>query len=321
MGSAREPVDLGASAADAADDARAAAPEREIVLALLRPSGEQHRQRTVTRGRLGCRARGMMRGTLKRMGRRVAQGVGVILLALVALLIADEIFGSEDDALSPPPVSVRVLEPGTFASSHAYAPYYVVPTKRVRSPARLSRAATNRFVTRPEAALAKGALAGSPQVVRLQLRSTTDDPVAIDGVGFDVVSDAGPLQGWFTAQPACSFERVRVARLNLDRRRARPRYLDAKGRSSRKLAIELDSNAPTTLELQAATRRRRVAWRAELSVSRDGGPSQTLTVDDDGKPFRVTSIRASRAYAPTFGATGVSGFARERSWDRGVSGC
>jgi hypothetical protein len=46
-----------------------------------------------------------------------------------------------------------------------------------------------------------------------------------------------------------------------------------------------------------------------------------VTVDDAGKPFRVTATRDSRAYAPLFGPTGISGFARERSWDRGVRGC
>ncbi|MCA1656970.1 MAG: hypothetical protein LC713_04570 [Actinobacteria bacterium] len=268
-------------------------------------------------------ARAGMRGVkVKRIGRRLGQALGVLVLAAAGLLVANEILGSDDQAAGPPPLRVRTLAPGTFASSHPFAPYYVVPSKRVRSPAKLSRTATSRFVTRPEAALAKGALAGSPQVVRLELRSTTDDPVTVDGVSFDVVSDARPLRGWFTAQPACSFERVPVARLNLDSRRARPRYIDADGKGSRELALELDRSTPVMLELQAATRSRRVAWRATLSVSRDGGPSQTLSVDDSGSPFRVTSVRSSRGYAPTFGATGISGFSRVRSWDRrGVSGC
>ncbi len=258
----------------------------------------------------------------KRVGKRVAQGVGVLLIAAVSLLVAYEVFSDDDAASGPPPVRVRVLAPGTFAASHPFAPYYVVPRKRVKSPARLSRAATNGFVTRPEAALDKGALAGSPQIVRLELRSTTDDPVTVQSVGYDVVSDARPLRGWFTAQPACAFERVRVARLNLDRTRSRPRYLDAEGASSRELGLELDRSEPVVLELQAATRSRRIAWTATLSVSRDGGPAQTVSVDDSGQPFRVTSARSAQGYAATFGATGVSGFARERSWDRGaIRGC
>ena len=262
----------------------------------------------------------MQRGTVKRVGRHLAQVGVVLLLAAGGVLAADELVPS-DDELGPAPVRVRVLAPGTSESAHAYAPYYVVPSTRVASPSKLSRAATNRFVTRPETALDKGALAGSPQVVRLELRATTDEPVTVNGVRFDVVSHARPLKGWFTAQPACAFERVRRARVNLDSRRRAVRYADADGASSRALALELDRSEAAVLELQAVTRRHRVAWTAELSVSRDGGPSQTVTVDDGGEPFRVTSTRGSRGYAPAFGATGISGFARERDWDREVTSC
>lgn len=259
----------------------------------------------------------------RRLGRRALQLGGLVLVALAVMLAAYELTGSKDDeqAAGPPPVLVRVLAPGTFQASHAYAPYYVVPDKRVASPAALSEAARNRFVTRPAAALAKGGLAGSPQIVRLELRSTTDDPVTVEGVRFDVISDARPLKGWFTAQPACSLQRVRVARGSLDGRRT-VRYVDAKGASSRKLALALDRKRPAVLELQAATSGHRVAWTARLSVSRNGAAAQTVTVDDGGAPFRVTSARSSRGYAPTFGATGIDGFARDRSWDRGrITGC
>jgi hypothetical protein len=264
------------------------------------------------------------RGSLKKAGKRVAQGGGVLLVAAGGMLVAYELLGPSDKEVvaGPPPVKVRVLAPGSFDSAHAYAPYYVVPDKRFASPAKLSEAATNSFFTRPEAALSKGAQAGSPQIVRLQLRSTTDEPVTVEGVSFRVVSDARPLKGWFTAQPACSRVRVRVARLSLDSRRRAVRYVDAKGGSSRALSLALTRTAPSVLELQAATKSRRVAWTAQLSISRNGGRSQKLNVDDGGHPFRVTSARASRGYAPEFGATGITGFARDRSWDGGrIKGC
>jgi hypothetical protein len=260
------------------------------------------------------------RPTVRRARRRAAQGGGVLLLAGGVVLAANELVRS-DDAVGPPPVQVRVLAPGTFESAHAYAPYYVVPRSRIADPSKLSRAATNRFVTRPQAALAKGALAGSPQVVRLELRSTTNARVAVGDVRFHVVSAARPVKGWFTAQPACAQTRVRLARVNLDRRPQTVRYIDAGGASTPTLGLELDRRTPAVLELQAATNRRRVAWTATLSVSRDGAPPQRVTVDDDGAPFRVTATRSSRGYAPRFGATGVSGFARERSWDGGIKGC
>jgi hypothetical protein len=263
------------------------------------------------------------RGSLKKVGRRLAKVAVVLLAAAAVMLVLYELKGSDDKEIAgPPPVQVRVLAPGSFDSPHPYAPYYVVPDKRVASPAKLSTAAANRFVTRPEAALAKGAQAGSPQIVRLMLRSTTDDPVTVEGVSFDVVSDARPLKGWFTAQPACSSGSVRFASVTLDSKRRQVRYVDPPGGASRALSLPLKRSGFTVLELRAATKRHRVAWTAALSISRDGGRPQTLTVDDGGQPFRVTSARASRGYAPRFGATGISGFIRDRSWDGGrITGC
>jgi hypothetical protein len=261
-----------------------------------------------------------LRATVRRARRRAAQGGGVLLLAGGVLLVANELVLS-DDPIGPAPVRVRVLAPGTFESAHAYAPYYVVPSSRIADPSKLSRAATSGFVTRPEAALANGALAGSPQVVRLELRSTTSARVTVGDVRFRVVSAARPVKGWFTAQPACAQTRVRLARVNLDRRPQTVHYVDAGGASTPVLALALDRHTPAVLELQAATNRRRVAWTATLSVSRDGAPPQRVTVDDGGEPFRVTATRSSRGYAPRYGATGVSGFARERAWDGGIKGC
>jgi hypothetical protein len=255
-----------------------------------------------------------------RVGKRLAQGVGVLLLASGGLLAINSLVLS-DDELGPPPVRVQVLAPGTFESAHAYAPYYVVPSRRVADPSKLSRMAANAFVTRPEAALGKGALAGSPQIVRLELRATTGERVTLGGVRFHVVSTAGPIKGWFTAQPACAFERVPEARVDLDARRQAVRYVDARGEATQMLGLRLGRSTPTVLELHVATKRRRAAWTATLSVSRDGAPPQKVTVDDGGKPFRVTSPRESRGYAPRFGATGISGFARRPAWDGGIKAC
>jgi len=263
-------------------------------------------------------------GKAGRAGRRLAKVVGALLLVALLVLVVYEVKGPDDNAAEiagPPPLAVRVLQPGSYQAAHPFAPYYVVPSTRVASPAQLSKAATNRFVTRPEAALAKGGQAGSPQIVRLELQPTSGEQLTLRGIRFDVVSEAKPLKGWFTAQPACSFEPVQRARVTLDRGRNRVRYVDAKGHGSSKLAIELTRRKPTVIELQAAARAHRVAWTATLVIER-AGRTQKVTVDDAGKPFRVTSARSSRGYAPQFGATGISGYVRNRAWDGGrVQGC
>lgn len=235
--------------------------------------------------------------------------------AVDRLLLADE---QPDPAAS---VRVSVMAPGTFESGHPYAPYYVVPRARFRDPSKLSRVARNKIVSNPQSALPKGALAGSPQIVRLSLRSTGDDAVTVDGVRFRVVSDARPLRGWFTALSGCAAAPVRRAQGNLDAKRGAVRYVSPNGVVSRSLALEVEPGSPQVIELRAATKRRRVAWTAELAVRDADGRTSTVSVDDGGKPFRVTSASASRGYEPVYGPTGITGFAPSKTLARGGSSC
>jgi hypothetical protein len=251
---------------------------------------------------------------LKRIVRKLAPVLGIaIVLAAGAYAIQRLLFGGKDEPAEAASVRVRVLATGTFTAAHPFAPYYVVPDRKLSGPAKLSPAATAKFVTAPETALQKGATDGSPQIVRIELRGQDDRPVTVEAVRVKVVSDARPLKGWFIASPGCGVERtVRVVNLNLDVARKR----------RRKLGIEVGRSDRKIVEIQASTRRHRVAWVAELTVTGDGRRPATITVDDSGQPFRVTSPTASRGYAPVYGATGITGFDRRRGWDNGVdTGC
>jgi hypothetical protein len=246
----------------------------------------------------------------------------VVLLALAAVAFAvDELLLAEDETVAPTSLRVSVLAPGTYESAHPFAPYYIVPRTRFRDPSRLSRVARNKITTQPESALAKGALAGSPQIVRLSLRSAAEEPVTVDGVRFRVVSDARPLRGWFTALSGCAASPVRRAQGDLDARRGAVRYVSGAGGVSRELALEVKRSKPQVIELRAATTRHRVAWTADLSLKDKDGNASTVNVDDHGEPFRVTSASASRGYEPVYGATGIKSFTRSRSLARGGSSC
>jgi hypothetical protein len=242
--------------------------------------------------------------------------VGLLVLAGGAYAVKTQLL--DDESAAAARVSVQVLPAGTFDAAHPYAPYYVVPRKRFGSPSDLTHTARNNLVTKPESALAKGALAGSPQIVRLSLRSESDGPVTLDGVRAKVISDARPLHGWFTALPGCDFKPVQRARLDLDSRRAATRYVGADRHSSKTLALELDRTRARVIELQATTKRHRVAWVAELTVRNSDGDPTTITVDDGGKPFRVTSERESRSYRPIYGVAGIIGYAPQK---RGFDAC
>jgi len=238
--------------------------------------------------------------------------VGVLVVAGGGYVVKTRLLDGHDQAAATPRLSVTVLPPGSFSSAHPYAPYYVVPRKRFGSPSDLTRLARNKLVTKPESALSKGALAGSPQIVRLSLRATSDDPVTVDAVRAKVISDAAPLHGWFTAPTGCQIQPVRRAKLDLDKPHAAVRYVGADRRSSKRLSFAVRRTSRQVIELQAATRRHRVAWVAELSVhNKDGDPS-TITIDDAGKPFRVTSERESRSYRPIYGVSGIIGYAPQK---------
>ena len=261
----------------------------------------------------------MLRKALRRL-----PAVLVVLCALAGAAYAVDTLllpDNDDESVASAPLRVRVLPPGSFESAHPYAPYYVVPRSRVRDPSELSRQARNKIMSQPESALSKGALAGSPQIVRLALRSTAADPVTVDAVRFRVASRARPLRGWFTALSGCQAKPVRRAQADLDSRRASVRYVSSGGGVSRNLALEVARGQQQVIELRAATARHRVAWTAELSVRDHGGHPSTVVVNDGGKPFRVTSARSSRGYEPVYGATAITSFTRSRSLARGGSRC
>lgn len=269
-----------------------------------------------------ARAHGASLPPVLRKALRRAPAVVVALCALAGAAFAiDELLLSGGESIASAPLRVSVLAPGSFESAHPYAPYYVVPRKRFRDPSKLSRLARNKLMTKPESALVKGALAGSPQIVRLRLRATSDEPVTVEAVRFDVVSRARPLRGWFTALSGCNGEPVRRAQADLDSRRPSVRYVSARGAASPALALEVERAAPQVLELRAATRSHRVAWTAELSVRDEDGRSSSVVVDDAGKPFRVTSARASRGYEPVYGATAITSFRRGDPRERDAEGC
>ena len=250
---------------------------------------------------------------LKKVLPRAAKVVVVVLALAGGAYGVKTLLLDEGESAPAARLGVTVLPAGTFASAHPYAPYYVVPRKRFRDPSKLTRLARNNLITKPESAVSKGALPGSPQIVRLSLRALSDEPVTVDAVRAKVVSDARPLRGWFTAEAGCTVEPVRRAKLNLDAPAAAARYVGADRRGKKTLSLEVGRTGSQVLELQAATRRHRVAWVAELTVRNQDGDPSTITVDDGGKPFRVTSERSSRSYRPIYGQSGIIGYARQEA--------
>ena len=217
------------------------------------------------------------------------------------------------------PIQIRVAAPGTFFAGHTFAPYYVVPSDEVPSPADLSESERSDAIAFRDFdwAESKGAVAGSPAIVRLQLRAKGDEPIVVNALRVNVVQRTAPVEGWFVAKPGCGPEPVRVATVDLDDPNPTVEYQGTQGPQDQ-LTLSVTRTDVELIELHASTRTATVDWTVELFYSGPDGDGSVLVDDGDG-PFRVTTETASEGYRPTFGES--EGFEREATWDDGVVAC
>jgi hypothetical protein len=226
---------------------------------------------------------------------------------------------------NPPdaPLIVSVAEPGTYVSAHVYAPYYIVPRSEVASPAELPDAEAADEATFFDSSWAQqhGAVAGSPQIVRLEIRARGDEPVTVTAIRATVATRAEPIDGWYVASPACGVEPIRTAVIDLDQPTPKVLFIDDSG-SPAPLALSVTRTDLELVELQASSERSTVDWVAEVFYSGPEGDG-SITVSDDGRPFRVSSESASDGYRFGFvDETSPPTLQREPSWDtNGITAC
>jgi hypothetical protein len=269
-----------------------------------------------------------LRSFLERHARKVVTALAVAILGGAGLAITSWVKDKSEEttskvlvSLSGGPIDVRVVPEGQFASGHAFAPYYVVPRAELASPSQVSDAELAR-VTRagsldPAWAEGHGGMAGSPQIVRLELSGKGDRKVTITGLRPRVMSTDAPMRGWYVASPGCGAQPVRIADLDLDAPRPVRGFFDEGGRR-RHLALSVTKTDREQLELHASTRRAAIAWKAELFYASPDGSGSVLI--PEGEPFRVTTETASDGFRPDFSG-GSPSVAREPGWDKGITAC
>ena len=275
--------------------------------------------------KLGWRAWGHARKIAVAATTAVLIGVGVGLSGLLtssAEKTTRQILGGS----AGEPLVVDVAAPGSFFSGHAFAPYYVIPRSRVSSPRGIGKVALADSASTDEVlnytwVVAHGGMAGSPQVVRLELWGANDDPIIVNAIVPIVVSRAPPLKGWYVANPACGGVDVRVAAFDLDKPQAPVGYVNVGGAQKQVLALSVTRTDPELIELWASTTMATIGWKAKIFYSVDG-VDKDVVIDDHGHPFMVTSETQSDGYQPVFGAAGASSFRRQPAWDKvGVQAC
>jgi hypothetical protein len=218
-------------------------------------------------------------------------------------------------------LTIRVARPGTFDSASLPFPYYVVPKDRFRSPYAISASARNKLFSPQylddDWAKQHGAVAGSPQVVRLELRGQSDEPILVNAIQPEIVGRKTPVKGWYIAAGGCGIGPMRTAEINLD---ASPPtvgyYASDASPMRRRLTLSVTRTDPEQVELHVITRRAMMDWRAKIFYSAPDGDG-VVTIDDNGRPFRVTSETSSDGYE-AIGDT----IKREHYWDAdGISMC
>jgi hypothetical protein len=262
---------------------------------------------------------------LKSPAGKVAAGIGAAFIAALGAWLFGVFKGTAERTFAGSPISVRVMTSGETPAGHPYAPYFVVPAGRIPSPRGLSKADVATLADDRSWGLEHGGVAGSPQIVRVELRGKSDDPLIVDPIRVDVVNASDPVSGWFVASPACGGLLVRTIEINLDATPPSVTYLDEHGQPTDPLTLRVDRQDPEVLELQAYTARAQVEWTAELPYSTPDGAG-SVELDNGGDPFRVTTETASKGYEMHFnttktGARGAPVLGREPTWDNGIDAC
>jgi hypothetical protein len=256
-------------------------------------------------------------------GRKIAAGISAAFIASIGAGLGARALTQAESATKKAlggqnvPLQVRVMRPGTFPSDHPYAPYYIVPNSDSSGPHELDSAELAgdepfgfAFAQRHRA------VAGAPEIIRLQLRGRRSEPVTIDDVKIHVAERAPPVNGWYVLSGGCGGLEVRTAAIDLDAPTPKVDFFD-KGIPEKQLTLFVTDTNIEVLQLQASTKTSTVDWTAEVFYSGPDGDG-SVVVDDRGKPFQVTAETASDGYELEINPIK---FVREPSWDAGIHAC
>lgn len=254
--------------------------------------------------------------------RAIAAAIAIAFLGGIGAYLATRTTNSIENKLAGPPLVVRVLMPGDFRTGGGLQPYSVTPStdstsvKNALRELHFVNAGVPDVISKQDSlnewSRARGGAWGSPQRLRIELRSRTKEPVTIQGFEVHVVRRKPALAGWYAATAECGPAQVRQARIYLDSNPPQVRFA-ANGFSPEQsqLTLTVTDTDIELLDLSAITRTGDVEWTAEVRYSGPEGPGR-MKIDQDGRPFRVTSEVGSKGYS-NYG----SRLERRAEWDSG----
>jgi hypothetical protein len=201
------------------------------------------------------------------------------------------------------PVVVSVLHLGQYDGSHSAGDGVMAPIFLLRV---APSSAPNQDPYSPEYqswAREHGGIPGQSEYLRFILRGTSDAPTIINSLHAEVVKTRPPVRGNFAWDAGCGIEPVRHIRFNLDDGRASYYNSTAEGPSPTSqdypLTLRVTRTDTEVVDVEAYTARSDADWDLKLSYTGPDGSSGVVTVNDAGKPFRVSAVAAGSArYRP-----------------------
>jgi hypothetical protein len=242
-------------------------------------------------------------GLLATRGRKITAAIAAAFIASIGAGLGAWAFQAAKDKTgdildTSAPISVRVEPAGTFIAAWPGGETYVFPSSVGAGPDVLSSAdRTAAWHLSWGWAAERGGVAGSPQIVRLEVRGKGDEEVSITRISARVVQRSKPVKGWFLrVSPGCEAEQVRMAEIDLDSPNPAVLYYTSFGAGeSKTLSLTVTRVDSEQIELLARTRQSTIDWEVEVFYSAPEG-NGSVVKDDSGKPFRVTAETASKAY-------------------------
>ena len=244
--------------------------------------------------------------------------IGAAILSVFGAAIGGFLFKSGqtlvEDALDGPPLTARVLLASEFQTDRNPVTSTLVPLDGP-TPADLgpdSVENTNWYRSTWDCS----DVATLTHDIRLELRTSLPQQVLIESITARVLKRTDPTTGWYIAEGGCGMMMLRLGRINLDDAAPELRMVNPIAEDSPSQMFVTNSDTEV-LQIYATTRKHYVEWVLDLSYSAPEGRG-TITIDNNGEPFRLTSGIGSQVYVPDWQ---TKTFVRRPDWDYGIIMC
>jgi hypothetical protein len=144
-----------------------------------------------------------------------------------------------------------------------------------------------------------GGVLADLQTVRIILRGREQPVVHVDSVSVKVLGRTTPRTGWFNAWTGCGgVAAPRILAVDFDKQPPSTQWL-IEGEKADAPSFTVSSTEEEVIDIEATSLRDEVQWVVEVRYSALGKDG-VLQIDNDGKPFVVTTIANAQAYAYAF---------------------